>query len=261
MQHWLAAGPADADAHLWASRFLEIQDSFPQASREAAVAESLGVEDGFERIRGRRVMLLMRAGRFAEAGVLADSLAGIGALDRRDFATVVDNSRSFGLAALLISGRLSRAGAVARSAARIHNVRPACRTLTELPVYGFRGSLPDSVAAAIADTLAAHASDIAADSVLTLCLSSYQGFVGNRGRTRAAERMAALAESLVAAGRTDAAVLAARGAWLADSAISPRLARLEPVVTRQRQVEWTQRLRTLPLVRLQLNIPNRQHRC
>jgi len=55
-------------------------------------------------------------------------------------------------------------------------------------------------------------------------------------------------ESLVAAGRTDAAVLAARGAWLADSAISPRLARLEPVVTRQRQVEWTQRLRPLPLV-------------
>ncbi len=247
IQRWLAAGPGDAEAHLWASRFAELQDSLPLALREANIADSLGVESGLETISGRRVMLAMRLGRFAEAGRIADSLGAAGALAARPFAPPFDNGRNFAIAALLATRRFSRASAVAVAGARLMRWQPACRALLEIPVWT-TVALPPAVVAAIADTLALHAADVAADSILSMCVEPLQWLAQGPRRPAGGARLLTVAESLATAGRTDAAVRTARAAWNADSTLGSRLATLPWLAARHADIAPGRRLRPLNVI-------------
>src|SRR2546430_2011768 len=80
VERWLAAGPDDADAHLWASRLSGLRGDYPRALRERARAESLGVEWGGENLGGARLPLLALMGNYSAAAGLADSLLSAGKL-------------------------------------------------------------------------------------------------------------------------------------------------------------------------------------
>ena len=169
MERWLVAGPGDADAHLWTSRMAELLGDFPRALSETERAESLGVESQMENVTGRRLMLLVRTGRLADAGALADSLAAAGVL-RRSFLPVVDRGWHYGAAALLLAGRFSRAAALAAAAGSPGGGAPACRRLLEVLDVGFARSLPDGLIGAIRDSVAAHAQVFGAEPGLAPCL-------------------------------------------------------------------------------------------
>ena len=169
MERWLVAGPGDADAHLWTSRMAELLGDFPRALRETELADSLGVESQMENVTGRRLMLLVRTGRVAAAGALADSLVAAGAL-RRPFLAVVDRGWHYGAAALLLTGRFSRAAALAAAAGSPGRGAPACRRLLEVFDVGLGRSLPAGVIGAIRDSVAAHAQAFDAEPGLAPCL-------------------------------------------------------------------------------------------
>jgi TolB-like protein len=173
MERWLAAGPGDADAHLWTSRMAELLGDWPRALRETELADSLGVESQMENVTGRRLMLLVRTDRLAAAGALADSLAAAGAL-RRSFLPVVDRGWHYGAAALLLTGRFSRAAALAAAAGSPGGGAPACRRLLEVFDRGLARSLPEGLIGAIRDSLAAHAPAFGAEPVLAPCLPAVQ---------------------------------------------------------------------------------------
>jgi tetratricopeptide (TPR) repeat protein len=171
MERWLVAGPGDADAHLWTSRMAELLGDWPRALRETELADSLGVESQMENVTGRRLMLLVRNGRVAAAGALADSLAAAGAL-RRPFLAVVDRGWHYGAAALLLTGRFPRAAALAAAAGSPGAGAPACRRLLEVFDVGLVRSLPEGLITAIRDSVAAHAQAFGAEPGLRPCLSA-----------------------------------------------------------------------------------------
>jgi len=72
---WLVASPGDAEAHRELARIEELDGHIPAALRSLATAESLGVETRWEAVAARRMVLLAKMGRVAEARRLADSLA------------------------------------------------------------------------------------------------------------------------------------------------------------------------------------------
>ena len=78
VERWLVAGPSVSDAHIWASRVYELDGSFERALSELAIADSLGVETELENLTGRRMVLLAKSRRLAEALHLADSLDNAG---------------------------------------------------------------------------------------------------------------------------------------------------------------------------------------
>jgi len=75
VDRWLVASPGDAEAHRTLARIEELDGHIPAALRSLATAESLGVETRWESVAARRMVLLARLGRVAEARRLADSLA------------------------------------------------------------------------------------------------------------------------------------------------------------------------------------------
>ena len=115
VERWVAAGPADAEAHMFASRIAELRGELPRALRELDVADSLGVETRLESVRGRRVSLLVQAHDYARASAIADSLMIGGTLARRPINQVIDPSRRYGLAAYLLARRWSSAQALAEA--------------------------------------------------------------------------------------------------------------------------------------------------
>lgn len=74
VQRWLAVAPGEAAAWQHAARVEELSGDDAAALAALARAESLGVEQGIEPAPVRRMVLLSRAGRLAEAFRLNDSL-------------------------------------------------------------------------------------------------------------------------------------------------------------------------------------------
>ena len=169
MQRWLAAGPGDADAHLWTSRMAELQGNWALALRENTLAESLGVESQMESMTGRRLVLLIRTNQVAAAGAMADSLAAAGAL-RRPFLAALDRGWAYGTAALLLTQRFARAGTLAAAIPGTAE-RPGCWALLSGLAPGTVTSLPDELAQAVADTLRRHAETVRSEPALRPCLA------------------------------------------------------------------------------------------
>ena len=74
VQRWLSAGPGEAEAHRAAARVDELNGDFETALRELRVVDSVGAEGEAEAVPARRMVLLGKLGRFAEATAIADSL-------------------------------------------------------------------------------------------------------------------------------------------------------------------------------------------
>jgi TolB-like protein len=81
VNRWLVASPADAEAHRTLARIEELDGHIPEALRQLATADSLGLETEWEAVPARRMVLLARLGRLAEARRLADSLLRAGYFD------------------------------------------------------------------------------------------------------------------------------------------------------------------------------------
>ncbi len=71
---WLAAGPNEGAAYQAAARVSELDGNLDAAFDALRRADSLGVEFGYINSRFQRLGLLARAGRYAAAAALADSL-------------------------------------------------------------------------------------------------------------------------------------------------------------------------------------------
>jgi tetratricopeptide (TPR) repeat protein len=85
---WVAAGPAEAEAHRTAARVFELEGTLPAALRELDVADSLGMETEAEAVGARRMILLGKLGRFDAARHIADSLWHAGYFGGELFAAV-----------------------------------------------------------------------------------------------------------------------------------------------------------------------------
>jgi len=75
VNRWLVASPGEAEAHRMLARVEELGGHVPEALRALETADSLGVETRWEAVAARRMVLLAKLGRVAEARRLADSLA------------------------------------------------------------------------------------------------------------------------------------------------------------------------------------------
>ena len=73
-QRWLAAGPAEAEAHRAAARVDELANDLEGALRELAIVDSLGPQAEAEAVAARRMILLGKLGRLGAATAIADSL-------------------------------------------------------------------------------------------------------------------------------------------------------------------------------------------
>ena len=151
MMRWLAAGPEDTDAHLFASRFYELKGDVPAALAEAEAALRLGVESPLEPAAGRVIMLRVRAGQVASAAALTDSLLRAGAW-RRPFLPALDRGWSFGVAALMLNRQFARAVELASLFHRPAAGEARCAQLWEFFDPAKPPALPADVARAAAQT-------------------------------------------------------------------------------------------------------------
>lgn len=169
VERWIAAGPDDAEARLWASRLAELSGEPARALRELEIADSLGVQSGLENIAGRRLMLLVQAQRYADAGRFADSLLATRQLAQRPFLRFLDRRRQSAVAAFLLSRQWESASRLAEIMGSAGPNLPSCSSLrSEITDLGPE-SLPHSVLQAVADTVARHFSDVSASAGLSPC--------------------------------------------------------------------------------------------
>lgn len=218
VNRWLVAGPQDAEAHLWASRLAELRDDAPRALREFAVAESLGVESAWEDGPQRRLLLLVRAERLADATLLADSLVKTGALKtRRLGAARGDHGRGYSLAAFLLALRWADAGGVIAS---LGGGSSCAGVLNELATA--TGEVSGPALRAMSDSVARHLMAVAAVQPLAPCLGNLVLLVNDSTAGRrpvAGAALLAVADSLHRVGGNDVlAYRAAAWAWAADTA-------------------------------------------
>lgn len=223
VERWLTAGPGDADAHLWASRFAELRDDVPRALREIIVAESLGVESGFDNVPGRHVILLARAGQLAAASALADSLVKSGALAKGPNFPGLNPGRGYAAAAFLLARNWARVAALADASGPGRNGASSCLNLiNDLNQAGRAAPVSIALRIAIMDTVAVHFAEVASFPALAPCVGNLSVTLVTDSttvrRTRAGAALLAAADSLSAAGNTALAYRAARFATLADTA-------------------------------------------
>ena len=163
----LLAAPDDADPHLWASHSAELRGDYERAWRELNVADSIGIQSAMDNIPGRRLSLLVKAGRFAEAATMADSLLAAGTLTTSPFLRVFDRRRAYGAAALLLAKRFDSAARMA--AAMASREVPGCHSLRR-ELVGFRDAwIPEPLRQAIMDTVKANLPLVNANPVLQPC--------------------------------------------------------------------------------------------
>jgi TolB-like protein/tetratricopeptide (TPR) repeat protein len=75
VNRWLVASPSEAEAHRMLARVEELDGHIPEALRALEAADSLGVQTRWEAVAARRMVLLAKLGRVAEARRQADALA------------------------------------------------------------------------------------------------------------------------------------------------------------------------------------------
>jgi hypothetical protein len=224
VERWLAAGPDDTEALIWASRLEELRGDLPAALRFAERAALLGADSPFESVVGRRLMLLLYTGALERAGALADSLTTAGAL-RLPFMALMDRGFVSGAQALLATQRFDRAAEVAR---RVGGLGTPTGLPCEQLIHGLRlespAPPPDGVAAMVIDSVIQHAAAFAARDELRPCLRGVALTRPDPARQAArAARLAAIADSLAAA-RSPLAPAVADAAVSADSTLRSRLA-------------------------------------
>ena len=78
---WMAASPRESEAYRTLARIEELDGHYEAALRALATADSLGVQTRWEAVAARRMVLLGRLGRIAEARRLADSLVAAAYFD------------------------------------------------------------------------------------------------------------------------------------------------------------------------------------
>ena len=220
VERWLLAGPQDAEAHLWASRFAELRDDAPRALREFAVAESLGLESAWENGPQRRLQLLVRSEQPGVAANLADSLFRAGILVRRSKMPLVDFGRGYGLAAFLLTRRWVDAGALVAALAPASGGEPGCTSALD-QLTTTTGEASGAALRALADSVARNLMAVAAIEPLAPCLGSLVLLVNDSTagrRSFAGAALLAVADSLQHSGGHEAmAYRAAAWAWAVDT--------------------------------------------
>jgi hypothetical protein len=171
VREWLAAGPGDADAHLWASRIAELRGEYAYALREFMVADSIGIQTGIESGPGRRLTLLMLTGDVATAGRYADSLLTAGALDLPPFIREVDRRWTYAPAALILSRRWQSVDRLTEKVNAVRRLERPCEALAREMAFR-EDPLPERLRAAVMDTVRAHLDEFRA-TALAPCERAY----------------------------------------------------------------------------------------
>ncbi len=175
-RRWLAAGPAEAEAHRTAARVLELDGALEAALHELAVADSLGVETEAEAVAARRMILLGKLGRLDDARRIADSLWNARYFGGELFATVPAMTQAYAWATNLFAaaGEFTRVRAAlaafsARLALRLDLDRAYATTVATLSGSGagpLTVPLPDSLRLAVRDALRAEQARSPGDPLL-----------------------------------------------------------------------------------------------
>lgn len=168
VREWLAVGPDDADAHLWASRIAELQGDHAAALREFRIADSLGIEAGIESGPGRGISLLVLNRHYARAGAFTDSLLAAGALTRPPFIAAVDRRWNYGTAALLLSKRWESAGRLVDIVNSRRRLTPACESLAQ-ELTKVDKPVPEFLWREVMDTVSKHLDAVRAVPALAPC--------------------------------------------------------------------------------------------
>jgi hypothetical protein len=226
VERWLAAGPEDADAHLWASRLADVRGDYARALREAVIADSLGVQSSWENVRSRRLRLLMLTGARAHAAALADSM-----LARRDFAVptpvTLDQGRGYAAAIFIIAKQWQQLEKLIEASGfmPLGGQAGCLNVINDLSGGPVRRSDP-AILREVMDTAAAHFGAIAASPSLEGCAGNFVGTLlvdsTTVRRTFGAAKLVEKADSLYRAGNEALAYRAMRTAWIADTSAGAR---------------------------------------
>ncbi len=222
VERWLNADPSDAEAHFWASRIAERQGDLPLALREVITAESLGVGSQMEHPAARRMEMLARLRRFAEAGTIAESLEASGFL-RSAWVTanpVGDDAEAWAFGSLLASRRWS---AASRVLGRGSALRPPAQCRRASDTMWKLGHPERRIE--VSDTVLRYALELFAESPLGRCLPALlvPGARDSAAEFGLARPMLAAAESLATRDEGDVAFRLASIALARDSSLAPVL--------------------------------------
>lgn len=224
IERWRAAGPDDADAHLWASRLADIGGDYSRALREANAAESLGVQSGFENVRTRRVRLLMLTGEHDRAVALADSMLAAGEFAVRTPLTL-DQGRAYVAAVFILGKRWNRLEQLVRATGFMPfgGQSPCINIVSEFATGPLRRMEP-ALLRAVMDTAAAHFGALSASRDLQGCAGNFAGTLldGDPQRPFGAAQLAEKGDSLYRAGNEAFAYRALRQAWTMDTTAAAR---------------------------------------
>ena len=177
-QRWLAAGPGEAEAHRAAARADELGGDLEGALRELRIVDSLGAEAEAEAVPARRMILLGKLGRYAEATAIADSLWGARYFGGALFLEVPAMTEAYAWATNLFaaSGDFARArAALAAFSARLSlRLEASAAEATAVAVLAGVGRepvpvvvLPEGIRRAVRDALRAELLNTPGDAMLT----------------------------------------------------------------------------------------------
>jgi TolB-like protein len=231
-QRWVAVAPGEATGRQLYSELLGIDGMYPEALRELTVAESLGVQLPNWAPRARRLLLLAKAGRLAEADRIADSLTATGFFADPNIVQGNMDAMAWAFLLALRSGRAAQAGTLLDQLSNLFRLA----TGRAQPMSAFvllqgnnnpegEPKIPRQLRAEVLDSLLRHVTAVAADERVGPWMAfQLAGLARLAGQTEArAPELLRAAESLAAAGRTALAFQLALNAIEADSAtIMPR---------------------------------------
>jgi TolB-like protein len=188
---WVAVGPTEGEAHRALAKVSELAGDCARALAELDQAESLGVELGYQDISLRRLVLLGKLGRYADAARHADSLWTTGRFDR---VLIVPGDAVEGFAwafnLFLLAGDHGRAdSALARFAAGLARLgmmpdttfaaAMATRLLSGTPLPPlWQIELPAAFRMDVVDSIHAHRATLAADSRIARLFPTLAGLAG-----------------------------------------------------------------------------------
>lgn len=220
-ERWLAAGPNDGEAHLWAARIADGLGDLPRALRETAVADSLGVGTSFELLTDRRLSLLARMRRYDEAIRLADSLLLIPPRPGPFTISLSDAGFRTSVRLYLLTKQWDRAAEVIRRLPPSPTGGPSClNAVFGTPLLFSAGKL--DFERAVADTVARYFGRVTTYAPLEPCIGYFAGGIDvdslTGKRLSAARDLMRAADSLHLAGSEAFAFRAARVALNADTA-------------------------------------------